>query len=204
MKTLSQNRKIAISTVAVFLASFCFMIVFLAGSDKSAEFGKTDVMSATENNDIVFSTGPEGNFLGASEPFCLLVEKNCTAIKEHRLFDIINSEDLSDFASVHAKLLQEGESVKGLGPFRFKDQNDGYKLLLLDAVPQKEEGKVIRIIFSARDLTEHIKNLSKNSEGEESEVEEEKTAEEDDDSKDSSWLEKFQPKKPPKLLVEKA
>lgn len=221
MKTLSQNRKIAISTIAVFLASFCFVVVFLTESEQSAEFGKTDVMGAEEDNGIVFSTDAEGEFLGASGPFCQLIDKPCTSIEEYRLFDFINSDDLSEFASVHAKLLQEGKPAKGLGPFRFEDENENSALLLLNAVPQEEEGKILKIIFSARDLTEHIKNLSKEEaekkieevevlreeeevlpEKEEALPEEEKK--DDDGSKDSSWLERFYPKKPSKLLVEKA
>lgn len=195
MKTLSQNRKIAISTLAVFLASFSFMVVFLGGEGKNPDHIKTDVLGSVEDNGIVFSSDAEGNFLGSSESFCRIIGKNCTMIKNYKLFDSINSEDLSEFASVHAKLIQSGEGAQGLGPFRFIDKDGNFSILLLDAMPKKDAGRVEKIIFHARDLTDHFENLRK---------EKKEEAPEDPGSRDSNWLEKFHPKNPPKLLVEKA
>ncbi len=197
MRTLTQNRKIAISTLAVFLASFSFVLVFLGGTDETSKLAQTDVMGATEDNRIIFATDPGGNFLGASEPFCLITGTACSEIKDYTIFDLIHADDLSSFASVHAELLQEGEGAEGLGPFRFVNEKSDDRLLLLGARPQKEGAKITKIVFLAKDLTEHIKRMHEEKEGDDEDSDEDLPREE-------NWFEKLYPNIPPKLLVEKA
>ncbi len=197
MRTLTQNRKIAISTLAIFLASFSFVLVFLGGSDENAKLAQTDVMGAAEDNRIIFATDPGGNFLGASEPFCLITGMSCSEITNHRIFDLIHSDDLSEFASAHAELLQGGEGADGLGPFRFVNEKSDDRLLLLGARPQKEGAKISKIIFLAKDLTEHIKRMNEASE-------EDDTDSNEDSPREENWFKKLYPNTPPKLLVEKA
>lgn len=197
MRTLTQNRKIAISTIAVFLASFSFVLVFLGGSDENAKFAQTDVMGAAADNRIIFATDAGGNILGASDPFCLITGTDCSDIKSYKVFDLIHSDDLSGFASVHAELLQEGEGADGLGPFRFVNEKSDDRLLLLGARPHKEGSKIAKIVFLAKDLTEHIRRMTDDADDEEDESDE-------SSSPGENWFKKLYPNTPPKLLVEKA
>jgi len=204
MQTLSQNRKIAMSAIAVFVASFTFMVIFLGGSDTNLGSMKTDVLHASENtaelvdestisdDELIFVTDAEGVFIDASDSFCKLVSKSCKLLKGKKLFNYINSEDLADFASVHAKLLQGGARIDGLGPFRFISGSKE-KLLILSAKTKEDDNKVVEIIFNAEDLTEQINQLHLN-----------------DDEEDKSWVEILYPKikniksdDDPKLLVDK-
>lgn len=199
MQKISQNRKVALSSMAVFVASFSFMLLFLGGSDTNLQSAKTDVLhsdSATSNHEstidhdsINFITNSDGSFDEVSDKFCKTIARSCKLLVGAKSFDYISHEDLADFASIHAKLVQNGEKMDMIGPYRFIS-GSRERLLILAADPQKNKGKVTKIIFSATDLTDKMGSS------------------ESDDEK--NWIEMLYPKikntekeKDPKLLVDK-
>lgn len=205
MRNLSQNRKIAISALAVFVASFSFMLVFLGDNENTLKSAKTDVLNIEEDADnLMFATDSEGNFLHTSDSFCEMMNQSCEEIIDEKIFDYVNKEDLADFASTYSNLAKNGEKADGLGPFRFINEDDENSLLILSAKPKVGGGQVIEIVFSAKDLTEHVKEFN-------SEKESKEPVESVESKK--NWIEKIYPKikdveeknweKNAKLLVDK-
>lgn len=252
MPSLSQNKKIAISAIAVFIVSFSIMLFFLGKGDDVAQKSQTNLMDfeheegkdgGAENADDVklseiaiaaiykpyledvtapfFVIDVEGNFQYLSEKFCQLMLSKCEQLKNKKLFDFVNSKDLSDFVSVHTKLIQNGKDLSGIGPLRMIT-GEKEKLLLLNAKLLKgKKSKIELIIFSVKDLTQKAnelknhsteKNVTQSAEEEQGENDQKTDGdnEEATEKKDSSdWIDDLYPKikemrdTDPKLLVDK-
>lgn len=197
MSNLSQNKKIAISAVALFIVSFSTMLFFLGSEGMNPEHGGANVLEAEGKGEhievvasegVTFVTDVEGVIKEADPAFCELIRKECVRLVGKRIFDYVNKEDLADLASVYGKLAQTGEKMDAIGPIRvLSGKNE--KLLLLSAEPLKsDDGKVLSIRFAVKDITEKVKGLD----GEKIE------AGEPDGSvkpeKPKTWLERLYPK----------
>ncbi|MFH1283968.1 MAG: PAS domain-containing protein [Candidatus Peregrinibacteria bacterium] len=180
MLTLSQNKKIAISAIAIFAVSFMFMLFFLETGGIQTTTIQTDAVHVNESSIAEASLEAayreylsdkdapmvvidvEGKVKYASADFCSMLSVKCDALTGHSLFDHINSKDMAEFVSSHSKLISEGEKLEGIGPYRISG-NDGELLVMLSAYPVlNKKNKVIEIIFSAKDLTEQVEELNKN------------------------------------------
>lgn len=196
MSNLSQNKKIAISAVALFIVSFSTMLFFLGSEGMNPEHGGANVIEAENagkhaeevtDGGVTFVTDVEGVIKEADPGFCELIRKECVRLVGKKLFDYVNKEDLADLASVYGKLAQNGEKMDAIGPIRVLGGKNE-KLLLLSAEPIKDkEGKVLSIRFAVKDITEKVKGLDG-----------EVGAGEPDDSvkpeKPKTWLERLYPK----------
>lgn len=205
MLHLSQNKKIAISAVVIFIISFAVMVLFL--DVNSSDSGKTNVFSGghkEENSSeeefnyltidavymaylnnlegSVFVTNSNGKFEYANQEFCRLAALDCNNLKEKKLFDYIHPKDLPDFVDAHTTLIQSGQEKEGIGPFRITNAKRE-KLVLFDALPISGEKGVEKIIFSAKDLTSKVKEFNNDKSG--------GGAEKD---KTGSWIDKLYPK----------
>jgi PAS domain S-box-containing protein len=205
MLDLSQNKKIAISAVVIFIISFAAMIFFL--DVNSSDSGKTNVFSSEHEEESasgeefnylnidavfmaylnnlegpVFVTNSNGKFEYANQEFCRLAGLDCNDLTGKKLFDYIHPKDLPDFVGTHTTLIQSGDQKEGIGPFRIVNEKRE-KLVLLNALPVSGEKGVEKIIFSAKDLTSKVKEF--NNDKSEKDTEKDKTG---------SWIDKLYPK----------
>lgn len=201
MSKLSQNKKIAISAVSLFAASFSTMLFFLGGGTlnpddlkASVTKGKNHQEEATvakkeaeaeakpENlkEDTIFVTDLEGFIQKANPGFCKLVSEECKELVGQKFFDLVNKDDLSELASIYGKLGREGKRMDAIGPIRLIDGQDN-RLVILSAFPVADkDGKVIKIRFSAKDITERIESLNSD--------------EGDEENLNKDWMKKIYPK----------
>lgn len=205
LNTLSQNKKIAISAMALFLVSFAAMLLFLESGETSTQ--KASVLNAGkgENNESVsenaeqlkidayksylkevdsqfFVTTAEGKFIYMNDEFCELLSVKCEDLKDKPFFDYINSKDLSTVVSNHTKLIQDGEPSEGLGPYRMIKGKEEI-LVLFSAYPiLGEDLKVSEIVFSVKDLTAQAEELNENGKTDEKQEE------------DKNWIKSLYPK----------
>ncbi len=189
MLTLSQNKKIAIAAVAVFMVSFSGVMFFLG--DKSDEVATNVLESGGEHGgeavkedkadmekdyrellgdeeNAVFATDSEGRFEFAESQFCRMVRVDCDGlIKGKTLFELINSEDLPSFAGIHSKIIEEKEKMQGMGPYRML-KKDHEILVILNMVPVlDEDGNIEKLIYSAKDITDQAQSLQEKEQVEE-------------------------------------
>lgn len=183
MIKLSQNRKIAISAIAVFIVSFSAMLAFLGNGSGSHENGQTDVLNVDEEHgasytnseysveedfrstldnttDPIFATDSEGVFEFASEDFCQLLGMDCAKILGKNFFDFVNSKDHADLFSSHSKLLLDKGELDGIGPFRVMGGNDQILLLLNARLFESDGQDLLKIIFSVKDITDQAKDIN--------------------------------------------
>lgn len=171
MLNFSQNKKIAISAVALFAVSLTTMIFFLGGDINSganvlgAEGGSSHEETETNErvNEVTFSTDVSGNFIMTSRDFCRILNKNCDLIMKKSLYDYINKEDFADLAATFGKLAQKAQNIEGIGPIRFKGVGEKSKLLILNAQSsQDKDGKVNIINFLVKDITNKVDGIKEN------------------------------------------
>ena len=173
MSSLSQNNKIAISAIAVFIVSFSVMLFFLENSNSGlSDSGKASVMHASEahveegifvdiedvyksyttsDEDPIFVTNPEGDIKYSEQVVCDIFRSKCDAMDGELIFDHIDSRDLADFTGTYAKIVQTGESKQALGPYRIHDS-----LVLLSAFPIEGEEGVHSVVFAVKDITAQV------------------------------------------------
>lgn len=209
MNRFSQNNKIAISAIAVFLASFSLMLFFLGDKGGDLNHGKTDVLQIEETNgesiqnidleatyreylgnmeDPIFVTDANGTFTFSSEDFCAMLGVRCQNLLNRKLFDFVNSEDLSVLIEKYTHLIQEPDQIDGIGPIRMIRRNKEH-LILLSAKPVTDkEGKVSEIVFAVKDITEQVEEFQEDGGGNGEE------GDEGDEGLDSTWLERLYPK----------
>jgi len=138
-----------------------------------------------ETKDPVLVINAEGKVEYANEKFCDMISVKCEKFMGILFFDFINSKDLSGFVSTHGKLLQSGEKIDGIGPFRLlKGKNE--IIVLFDAKPLLKDEKVFAVSLKAKDITEKVNELNKgNSENAEDTIE--------NPQEGTEWIEKIYP-----------
>ncbi len=172
MSFLSQNKKIAIAALAIFIVSFSVMLFFLGGNSLEIENTHTNVLNSSHNSEthdevnkpdpaeLSFITDSEGTFKYTANGFCKLMKLSCSEFEDKKYYDYINSGDLNDLILVQTKLVKEGDKIEAMGPYRMIQGNDEI-LVLLNAEPiLDKDGKVESIIYHVKDLTEQVENLN--------------------------------------------
>ncbi len=171
MLILSQNKKIVVSALAVFVVSFTFMMLFLdAGKDLNQT--QADVLHVDshekkgtydEYDDLdtpVFATNAEGEFKYLNEVFCNLIKIDCREASGHKIYDYVDEGGHAELAAIYAKLIQDGEKIDGMGPLVISSGEYDEKLILLTGSPILDDDKKVQsIIFGAKDLTEQLEAL---------------------------------------------
>ncbi len=199
---LSQNKKIAFSAFGLFLVSFAMMALFLRNSGELGQ-GEANVLNAQESaivhltddgkadyvksigatNDPLVVINAEGSVEYSNGAFCSMIAVKCEKFHNVLFFDFINSKDLSGFVSIHGKLLQTGEKIDGIGPFRLlKGKRE--IIVLFDAKPLLKDGKVFAVSLYAKDITNKVKELNK---------EKGATTENNQENQNSNWIENIYP-----------
>lgn len=189
---MTQNKKIAISAVSLFLVSFSILLFTLeGGGNVESGHNQANVMGSSHTTEGVaeivdpevkyegyigeekspfFVTTADGKIVYSSKDFCRLLSVKCDDFVGEKFFDYINSKDLSDVVSDQTKIIQSGKSVTGIGPYRMiKGKKE--VLLLLNAYPilDKDE-KVSEIVFAVKDLTNQVEELNKEKPAEDEET----------------------------------
>lgn len=170
MTFFTQNKKIAIAALAIFIVSFSVMLFFLDGNQLELENTHTNVLDSSheeevisfeepDNNEIAFVTDPEGSFIHTTNNFCRLLKLSCSEFEGKKYYDYINSNDLNDLILVQTKLVNDGNTIEAIGPYRMI-QGKNEILVLLSAEPiLDKDGKVKFITYHIKDLTEQVENL---------------------------------------------
>ncbi|MFA5820649.1 MAG: PAS domain-containing protein [Candidatus Gracilibacteria bacterium] len=190
MLTLSQNKKIAIAAVAVFIVSFSGVMFVLSGGsgevatnvlesgggDEHGEAVVEDKASLEkeyrellgDEENAIFVTDSEGHFEFVESQFCRMLQTNCDELADGKtIFELINSEDLPDFAGMHSKIIKEREKMQGVGPYRML-KKDHEILVILNMVPVlDEEDNVVKLVYSAKDITDQAQSLQEKEQVEE-------------------------------------
>lgn len=167
MLKFSQNKKIAISAIALFVISFTTMTFFLGGDTShdganvmgaggSGHGGETESTETTTNK-TGFSTDISGNITVASEEFCRLLNKNCKEIVKQPIYKYVNKEDFSELSEVLGKLATTTKPIDSIGPIRISADQEKEKMIILSAQSvQNKEGKTTVINFSVKDITSKV------------------------------------------------
>lgn len=176
---LSQTKKIALMAIALFFLSVASITFFLKNGGDEFSYSKADILQVASHKDEsekkpdenelenkyreltgnvdhpLLVINVEGKVTFVSDDFCKLLSEKCSNVLDHLLFKYINSEDLPDFVSAHAKLIADGEKNEALGPLRMS-KNKKEILVLFSAQPILEDKKVTEIVLSAKDLSEKV------------------------------------------------
>jgi len=170
MPILSQNKKIAVSALAVFVVSFTSMMFFLdsgAGvnhTQANVLHMESEVGLGYEKYDAldmpIFVTNGEGKLEYINQEFCNLVRGACSNQGEGKIYDYVKESDHAELASMYAKLIQGGLKIEGMGPVVVSNGRKNEKLILLTGEPiLDKKDKVQAIIFTAKDLTKQVQAL---------------------------------------------
>jgi PAS domain S-box-containing protein len=172
MLTLTQEKKIAISVVSIFMLSFSVLAIFLGQGEVSLEEMSASVAHSDAHVEEVselkgvegpaFIVNSEGKFEETSEEFCWLLGENCENLEGTAFFEYIHIKDIANFISAHTKVVQEGVAVEGIGPLRIITEHKKL-VVLVDIEPILEDEKVVKMIFHVRDLTEQIEEINEDS-----------------------------------------
>ncbi|MDA1060464.1 MAG: PAS domain S-box protein [bacterium] len=185
MSKISQNNKIAISVLAIFMVSFSIMLFFL-GDTGGIDYKKADVLDSgahssveesvsdkdlgaifsahLENtSDPSFLTDAKGKIEFASDSFCKILGSKCKRVIGEKLFNYINPEDLEAFVDDYTTLVQGDEQTHSMGPYRIRKNVTEVLLLLSAELVLDENNKISGILFSVRDLTEQVDALQSDS-----------------------------------------
>ena len=171
MTFFTQNKKIAIAALAIFIVSFSVMLFFLDGYKVDLDNTHTNVLDSSHHEEVEnteirpahselsFVTNTTGTLKYTTNSFCELLKLSCSEFEGKQYYDYINSNDLNDLILVHTKLVEEGSKIEAIGPYRMIQGNHEI-LVLLSAKPiLDEEGDVTSIIYHVKDLTEQVENL---------------------------------------------
>jgi PAS domain S-box-containing protein len=218
MLKLEQRHKIAISVAAIFMVSLSVMLFLLGDVGKnvghvqanvghSGGEGKWEEVISEEveakklleeykayfkdSGDLIFSTDVEGKFKYLSENFCDLIDQNCNESEDELFFDYMHSSDLSSMASKHAKIVQDGKDLSGVGPYRFRVGNsDSYVLVMFNIhIVLDDENEVIEIVFFVNDITKKVNEMHNiNTEPVRTDVKSSESSESDEESEDDDGL----------------
>lgn len=176
MVKFSQNKKIAISAIALFVISFSTMIFFLGGDVKGAanvmgagEHGGSSAgthsgaeVSTTEVSKTGFSTDVSGNITVVGKEFCTLLNQNCADLIKQPIYKYVDKEDFSELAEVLGKVAESAQSIDSIGPIRVSAEQEKEKLIILSAKSiQNAEGKITGINFGVKDITDKVDGTNK-------------------------------------------
>jgi hypothetical protein len=174
----SQSKKILVASISVFVVSLSMLLFFLEGNGSELGFGQTDALSSSshsESSEQVEAIIPDniiekpalwlqindlGLIVDSSENLCELLHISSEELRGLLVYDLINAKDLPLFASASSKLMQSGEKMKGIGPFRIL-AGDTELIFMLNASPNLDEkGAVLDIIFELKDITAQVKEMA--------------------------------------------
>lgn len=172
MVQFSQNKKIAISAIALFAISFSTMVFFLGGDVKMGSELEANVMgagghSSSESKEQTvnangFSTDVSGNITVAGKDFCKLLNQKCEDIIKQPIYKYVNKDDFSELSEVLGKLATSAQSIDSIGPIRVSANEDKEKMIILSAQSlQNSEGKITSLNFSVKDITDKVDGSSK-------------------------------------------
>jgi hypothetical protein len=180
LKGISQNKKIAIAAISVFVVSLSMMMFFL-GHGNGFENGQANLLHESggeaavdteaaaleqtyrdelgNKSDPVFALYPSGKFKYTGEDFCKLVQKDCDTLKGKLFYNLINSKDLPAFISAHSEVLAKKNKIESMGPYRMIS-NDHEVIVMFSAAPIFDDDKALEsIAFSVKDITEQVEDL---------------------------------------------
>ncbi len=182
MTKISQNTKVYISALSIFVVSLSVILFFFEGYEGSkGHHGKANVLGAGHENhedldEQVLTIQNYKNYLSGldhawlvtnsageidhySEDFLDLVGGDTDKVVGKLLFDYVNTRDLPDLFSETSEVILDGKEKTSIGPFRINGENEEL-LALLNAKPVLDENqKVVKIIYEIKDLTEQIQEM---------------------------------------------
>lgn len=188
MLKFSQNLKILVAALSVFVISLSVILFFLESHDTTLEEVQTNVLSHSgaeeeegaenpleqvyrekiEDEDVeelpFFVTDAGGKFVYLTEEFCELLERSCKKLAGKVLFEYVNAKDLPELVVADTRVINKKEPLKGAGPYRL-DAQEKEKVLIFNVYPILNNNKQIsKMIFAVKDITDQVKDFGKKGE----------------------------------------
>ncbi len=178
MSFLSQNKKIALSAISLFVLSLTSMVLFL--SDLGGDYAKTDVLGAGDSAHVAVEANAEavyravlddtdlpvlvidheGKVVFASDDVCELLGISCEVFVDKLFFDYMNAKDLPQFFSTQNKVLQGGEAIDGMGPYRLMKGKKEVLVLFNAALSPTSDKEVSHVALAIKDITSLAESLN--------------------------------------------
>lgn len=177
---LSQNKKIIISALTLFIFSFTSLMLFLMEHGDSLEKAHvsvshsesadkepvdylrdidSEVIQKVESSEkVAILTGGDGKILYSNEMFCELLNVDCEEINEYSFFDLIEKEYLIEFIAAHTQIIQNQETKEGIGPFLINGDNKEL-IVMMSIEPIVKKDKIKYLFVEIDDITEKINEI---------------------------------------------
>ncbi len=177
MIPLNQSRKIALVAVALFTVSMGILFVFTQNQNS---FNASDLKTELFGH-VTGETGYENLVKKASDPVVVIQNNKISYISPDfekllgydesdlantnmDIFKLIHPDDAGDFASFIAKIAQEKEELKNLGPFRIQTKSGRYRVYMASASIFTSGNKPARIVITMKDITKSVEDINQEKE----------------------------------------
>lgn len=176
---MGQNKKIAVTAIAIFVISLV-SVMFVLGEDGLSSSGslKINILDIAghgdrheessyreflgNSQDPVFAIESDGTFSYLSPGFEALLGYGPGELEGRLFFSIVYEKDLSLVMTKFTALLDTNKSINSDGPIRIETKAGKHKYILISAAPLKNaEGKAVRIIGTIKDITDSVEKFKK-------------------------------------------
>ena len=175
IKYISQNKYVLLSATALFVVSMSTLLFFFGNNMKASHNQElqTDVMQTVDikslqedenkyrkllNNEqdpiVVLNLDGTVDFTSGDIESILGYKQNELS---HQMFLLLmNPEDIATFMGAFGTAIQTEKPVTTVGPYRIRDKNGQYHINIGSAVPVIDNGKIVKIAISTRDITNEL------------------------------------------------
>jgi PAS domain S-box-containing protein len=183
LQFIRQNKNVIMVAIALFFVSMSVLILFLGEElnkhndisanvvDSIGEGGTHGALPADElkENEIKFREiidnqedplvviGLDGMVDFASADFEVATGYEPVLMKDNLFYEFIDSADLAKFIAAIGKVIETGETIPMVGPYKFIDVYGEYNIHISTLHPYKVDDKLMGIIVVFRDITDEIK-----------------------------------------------
>lgn len=168
---LTQDRKIAIAVISIFLISFSVMMFFLqtgeeinmlnASTMHSTEAGESQDKAEASPKSLeeapYFSISSDGKFTQASSGFLELLD--IRELQGESLYDFVHIKDLTKLFSHQTRVIQDKEKIEAVGPIRLIN-GDNESIVLFTIIPIEQDHKVNELKFEVNDITAQVQEMT--------------------------------------------
>lgn len=174
MLILSQNKKIAFIALSLFIVSLSIVFV-LSSSNHSgneetlqnnvfsslfAKHAEGEDANAEEDKGPVLTITKAGEFISFNNSFSEQFGHNTEDLKNQKFFSLFHPEDLANFIGSFTKAVQNKEEIVYSGPYRFKNKNGDYRLVILSMSVKKSS-----VVLTFKDITDSVEELQESNDG---------------------------------------
>ncbi|MBU1152042.1 PAS domain-containing protein [Patescibacteria group bacterium] len=169
---LTQDKKIAIAVVSIFLISFSVMAFFLKAGQEASLLDASTIHAtetdshqnqdsetkAEETSEIpYFNISSEGKFTLANDEFLEIIGMH--KLDGESLYDFVHINDLTKLFSHQTRVIQDKEKIESVGPIRLINGNNEL-MVLFTIIPIEQDDKVNELRFEVNDITAQVQEMA--------------------------------------------